>query len=166
VYTIANYASLCPMTVHEAVKGLRKHLNQTQQQFAWTMGLSISGLQNYEKDRIPETKQLMAFRRAADDAGRADLAAVFRHSLADVSRLGPVAHELIEVDDEFESMAVGILLSAIRHSHPSHPSVRTLVSEIAAILKDKWPAASKAFVREGAKRGFLDRPTTRRKKQQ
>jgi hypothetical protein len=103
------------MTVHEAVVALRKHLKQTQQQFAWTMGLSISGLQNYEKNRTPETKQLMAFRRAADNAGRADLAAVFRLSLADSSRLGPVGHELIETDDEFESMAVGILLSAIRH---------------------------------------------------
>ncbi|MGA7235937.1 MAG: helix-turn-helix transcriptional regulator [Bryobacteraceae bacterium] len=154
------------MTIHEAVKSLRKHLGQTQQQFAWALGLSITSCQNYERNRTPETKQLMAFRRAADLAGRADLAAVFRYSLADSSRLGPVALEMIAVDDEFESMAVGILLSTIRHSPPSAPSARTLVSEIAAILKDKWPAARKGFVKEAAKRGFLDRPTTRRKKQQ
>jgi transcriptional regulator with XRE-family HTH domain len=149
------------MTVHEAVVALRKHLKQTQQQFAWMMGLSISGLQNYEKNRMPETKQLMAFRRAADDAGRADLAAVFRLALADSSRLGPVGHELITTDNEFESMAVGILLAAIR---TSHPSARILVSEIAAFLKENWRPASKAFIREAVKRGLLEKSITTRKK--
>jgi hypothetical protein len=151
------------INVHRAVLDLRHHLKQTQQEFAWTMGLSISGLQNYEKNRVPETKQLMAFRRAADNAGRADLAAVFRQALADNSRLGP-AYELIETDNAFESMAAGILLTAIR---TSHPSARILIGEIAVILKGmNWPPAAKAFVREAIKRGLLEKPTTRRGKQQ
>ena len=128
------------------------------------MGLSISGLQNYEKNRMPDTKQLMAFRRAADNAKRPDLAKVFRLALADSSRLGPFGHELIVTDNEFESMAVGILLSAIRFSHPS---ARILVTEIAAILKGmEWAGASKAFAREAVKRGLLEKSTTTRKKKQ
>jgi transcriptional regulator with XRE-family HTH domain len=64
------------------VRALRKHLGKTQQIFATALGISISGLNNYERHRIPEPKQLFMFERAARQAGRQDLAGIFSESAA------------------------------------------------------------------------------------
>src|SRR5262245_5773331 len=45
--------------------------------------MSISSLQNYEQDRMPQPKQLLAFFRAARAAGREDLAQVFLKALVE-----------------------------------------------------------------------------------
>jgi hypothetical protein len=43
---------------------------------------------------------------------------------------------------------------------------RILISDIAAILKDmNWRPASKAFAKEAAKRGLIDRTNNKEKKQ-
>jgi transcriptional regulator with XRE-family HTH domain len=65
------------VTVNQAVRALRKHVRKTQQIFATELGISISSLNNYERQRTPEPKQLIAFQRAAQEAGRDDLAHVF-----------------------------------------------------------------------------------------
>src|SRR5262245_33452092 len=69
------------MTVNQAVRSLRKHVKKTQQRFATELDISISSLNNYERRRIPEPKQLLAFLRAAQDAGRDDLVTVFHGAL-------------------------------------------------------------------------------------
>jgi transcriptional regulator with XRE-family HTH domain len=65
------------VTVNEAVRALRKHVGKTQQIFATELGIAISSLNNYERQRTPEPKQLFAFSRVARDAGRDDLAEIF-----------------------------------------------------------------------------------------
>jgi transcriptional regulator with XRE-family HTH domain len=69
------------VTVNQAVRALRKHVGKTQQIFATELGISISSLNNYERQRIPEPKQLIAFEGTALKAGRADLAMVFLKAL-------------------------------------------------------------------------------------
>jgi transcriptional regulator with XRE-family HTH domain len=69
------------MTVNAAVRQLRKHRMQTQQVFATDLGLSISGLQNYERDQMPEPRQLAIFLHCAQKANRPDLAKVFGEGL-------------------------------------------------------------------------------------
>jgi transcriptional regulator with XRE-family HTH domain len=69
------------MTVNEAVVQLRKHLQQTQQQFASELRMSISGLQNYERAQLPEPPQLSTFVDCAHNAGRPDLERVFWEAL-------------------------------------------------------------------------------------
>ena len=65
------------VTVNQAVRALRKHVRKTQQIFATELGMSISALNNYERLRTPEPKQLIALQFAAHEAGRDDLAYVF-----------------------------------------------------------------------------------------
>jgi DNA-binding XRE family transcriptional regulator len=65
------------VTVNQAVRALRKHVGKTQQIFATELGISISSLNNYERQRTPEPKQLFAFEHAARDVGRHDLARIF-----------------------------------------------------------------------------------------
>jgi hypothetical protein len=77
IYAILFHASLSLVTVNQAVRALRKHVRKTQQIFATDLGISISSLNNYERKRIPEPRQLLAFERAAVGAGRRDLAKVF-----------------------------------------------------------------------------------------
>jgi transcriptional regulator with XRE-family HTH domain len=71
------------VTINQAVRALRKQVKKTQQIFATELGISISALNNYERRRTPEPKQLLAFQRAAMDAGRYDLANVFRTEAAE-----------------------------------------------------------------------------------
>jgi transcriptional regulator with XRE-family HTH domain len=65
------------MTIHEAIKALRKHMGKSQQAFATELGMSISALSNYERNRTPDLKQLLMFKGAAYQALRFDLADVF-----------------------------------------------------------------------------------------
>lgn len=65
----------------EAVRKLRRHLGESQQAFATRLGLSIRAVANYEKDREPRGRAAAALGRAAVEAGREDLAAIFRKSL-------------------------------------------------------------------------------------
>jgi transcriptional regulator with XRE-family HTH domain len=69
------------VTVNQAVRALRKHVRKTQQVFATELGISISSLNNYERKRIPEPKQLATFATAARVADRPDLADVFSRAL-------------------------------------------------------------------------------------
>jgi transcriptional regulator with XRE-family HTH domain len=69
------------MNVNTAVRRLRKHRHQTQQQFATELGMSISGLQNYERDQMPEPRQLSIFLDCAQKFGPCEVAKVFRDAL-------------------------------------------------------------------------------------
>jgi transcriptional regulator with XRE-family HTH domain len=83
------------VTIHEAVRSLRKDLGKTQQVFATELGMSISSLVNYERDRIPEPKQLCRFFWAARDAGREDLAQIFKKAI--LKSLGMSADQVWQV---------------------------------------------------------------------
>jgi transcriptional regulator with XRE-family HTH domain len=71
------------MTVNQAVRALRKHMGKTQQAFATATGISISALNNYERQRRPELKRLHVFHWFAQQAEREDLRKVFLKAIAD-----------------------------------------------------------------------------------
>ena len=66
------------MNTTDAVKALRCHLGESQQAFATRLGLSIRAIANYEKDRTPSSLALGRLIKDAHEAGREDLADVFR----------------------------------------------------------------------------------------
>ena len=111
------------MTVNKAVVALRNHLKQTQQRFATDLDMSISALQNYEQNRMPEAKQLLRFQRAAQEAGRYDLVRIFLAAvqetlgfggLASVHRSGPLGGGGLAMAPRSGSLGGGGLASAPR----------------------------------------------------
>ena len=69
------------MTTIEATRELRKHLGVSQQAFANRLGLSIRAVANYESDRTPTGRVLVALSRAAFEQGRMDLHQVFAEAV-------------------------------------------------------------------------------------
>lgn len=61
------------MTINQAVKALREGLGQSQQAFATNLGISISGLANYERDRIPPIELLVKFASLARESSQGDV---------------------------------------------------------------------------------------------
>src|SRR5262245_53662198 len=101
------------MTVHQAVRALRRHHDQTQQIFATQLGISISSLTNYERDRVPEPKQLLAFQKAAAKIQRNDLERVFQAAFE--ASLGLTKEQgVFTTADLFETLAVTVLLHCLR----------------------------------------------------
>ena len=76
------------MEIAKALTELRAHLGESQQAFATRMGLSVRGVANYEKDRIPEPGILTSLAKTAQDAERPDLAQVFFVALLKQAGLG------------------------------------------------------------------------------
>ena len=135
------------MTIHEAVLALRNHTNETQQKFATKLDLSTSALQNYERDRTPEPKQLFRFERAAVDVGRLDLAQVFRAVLEKSLGVEHGETAIFQSKDRFETRAISKLLLCIRGNTAD---ARSVIGPIAA-GEPKW------FIEEAIRRGFLER---------
>ncbi len=69
------------MHTAKAIRELRTHVGASQQAFSTSCGLSITALQNYEKDRVPEPKQLLALIARAEAEKRRDIADVLRREL-------------------------------------------------------------------------------------
>ncbi len=66
-----------------AVKELRERLGDTQQAFASRLGVSISAVTNYERNRIPTGRSLVKLMQTADAYGYSDLAMVFQDELSE-----------------------------------------------------------------------------------
>jgi transcriptional regulator with XRE-family HTH domain len=153
------------MTVNEAVLELRRHLKKTQQVFATELKMSISSLQNYERDRTPAVAQLLAFQQAAREAGREDLAEVLDRAVYDL-----IGRRVTETMDEFEATAVGVVIAVIRHyalpiAHRADPSAaRAMIGSIAAMLKHLGHPSAEFFAEEAIRRGFMNKPSRREKK--
>lgn len=71
------------MSTVEATRELRKHLGDSQQAFANRLGLSIRAVANYESDRTPTGRVLVAMSRLAYKSNRSGLFTVFVSALAD-----------------------------------------------------------------------------------
>jgi transcriptional regulator with XRE-family HTH domain len=148
------------VTVNEAVRALRKHVGKTQQIFATELGISISSLNNYERKRTPEPKQLFRFERAAIDSGRGDLAEVFRDAL--VKSLGgvqPGELAVFHAKDDFETIAISTLLLSIRGGTEAAPPLVDALIQALARSKNR-----KKFIEEAIRRGFMNEPSRREKK--
>ena len=59
--------------VHADIKALRDRLKQSRQIFATNLGISMSGLGYYERDRVPPVEVLLALAATARQAGFHDL---------------------------------------------------------------------------------------------
>jgi transcriptional regulator with XRE-family HTH domain len=140
------------MTVSEAIRELRKHLGKTQQMFATELGISISSLNNYERQRTPKPKQLLLFHFAAEKAGRPDLAQVFESSFRD-RLMVPNEMFLTFLPDKFETTAIAVLTGCIRDASPMGRS--TLIKGIAAILEERADPRRDRFIAEGIRRGLI-----------
>jgi transcriptional regulator with XRE-family HTH domain len=146
------YSVLCyptAMTVKEAVRALREQRRETQQVFATRLGMSISTLQNYEQDRMPETKQLFVLEREAVNANRLDLATVFRAAL--VEKLGPMPHM---PRDDFERLAIEVVLFGIRGTNHKSEAPRVVACIFAALI-DSNPDRAVWFRDEAIRRGLI-----------
>ena len=81
------YTSDMKMTIHGAVKDLRRALSLSQQAFATQLGLSIRAVVNYEKDRVPTARALAQLERLAAANDQVVLARIFGDALASQLRL-------------------------------------------------------------------------------
>jgi hypothetical protein len=107
---------------------------------------------------VPEPKQLLALQREAEAAGRNDLAEVFQR--ASLRSLGLSMDEgIFATADQFETIAVAMLLSWIRSRNPA---ARVLIKQIASGLANT--VEEEEFVAEAARRGFIDTTPRREKK--
>jgi transcriptional regulator with XRE-family HTH domain len=148
------------VTLNEAIRALRKHVGKTQQIFATELGISISSLNNYERKRTPEPKQLFRFERAALDSGRGDLAEVFRDAL--VKSLGviePGELAVFHAKDDFEVMVISTVLLSIRGGTEAARPIVDAVRQALALSKNR-----KKFIEEAKRRGFMNEPSGREKK--
>jgi transcriptional regulator with XRE-family HTH domain len=101
------------VTVHQAVRALRRHAGKSQQVFATELGMSISALSNYERRRVPEPRQLLVFQKAAEVAERRDLAQVFRDQLKKALPQDWDKGTFAAVSD-FENLVLGMVLVWLR----------------------------------------------------
>jgi transcriptional regulator with XRE-family HTH domain len=136
------------MTVNDAIRELRKHVGKTQQIFATELGISISSLSNYEREREPEPKQLFRFERAAADAGRSDLSMVFRDALEKSLGVEHGETALFQSRDRFETIAISTLLLCIRGGTEG---AGPLIEAVAAAIKSK---DKQKFTAEAIRRGY------------
>jgi transcriptional regulator with XRE-family HTH domain len=70
------------MTIHEAVKNLRKATAMSQQSFATELGMSIRAVVNYEKNRAPTAPALARLEGLAAERQLPELERIFGDALA------------------------------------------------------------------------------------
>jgi len=99
------------------VKSLREALQQTQQQFAQTLGTAITTIARYETGRAPRGRSLAKLAGVADQNNLPQLAEVFRNALT---------QELGSLD------STGLVLNL----EPKNDMERLYVSSILAILRN------------------------------
>lgn len=66
----------------EAIKELRTHLGESQQEFSNRLGVVVRTVARYELEKPPRTDALLNLAAVAEAAGRNDLATVFRRARA------------------------------------------------------------------------------------
>jgi transcriptional regulator with XRE-family HTH domain len=170
------------MTVNQAVRALRKHLGMTQQEFAGEAGISISALNNYERQRMPELRRLHVLYSKAKQAGRDDLAKVFLLAISDIQErpyAGPALSLLTLSPNNpqtwFEFSCVEALARCLygginyQDLIPAVMAALAHVIERAEDLENPLPGIPfqlPAFLRESQRRGYMaSTPTKRRRKQ-
>jgi transcriptional regulator with XRE-family HTH domain len=88
-----------------AVRQLRFRLNLSQQAFATRLGLSISAIANYERDRRPTQEVLSELKKLAEANGLAELANTFQ---------GALGRAVIEIppgkEEDFDALMTILLL--------------------------------------------------------
>ena len=101
------------VTVHEAIRELRHEMGLSQQAFATTLGLSISAVQKYEKDRVPAPRVLGRLGRFAQKNDLYVLAETLRASIAEMLNETPLRMPI----SRREQTLTDLLFIASRNSH-------------------------------------------------
>jgi transcriptional regulator with XRE-family HTH domain len=109
----------------EAVRKLREHMGLTQTQFAGILGRGMSTIQRWEQVVPPRGPALAKLARAANEAGRPDIASVFDCALG---------AELGETSPSPEAMVWADALAEIRKDAPA--KFDALIGEMAAAVED------------------------------
>jgi len=158
------------MTVNEAVRQLRAHLQQTQQQFASELRMSISGLQNYERAQMPEPPQLSIFLDCAHKAGRPDLERVFWEALQRSHAIpqswlfygGPFPSSSLprQPDDWYEREAFWALRTCLSGDRDLKDFASRVIASLTPVVKrcaqrENDVERARRFETESRKRGYL-----------
>jgi transcriptional regulator with XRE-family HTH domain len=96
------------MDLTQAVRELRTLTGETQQSFAQRLGLSLRAINNYEKDRAPNSPALFRLAKLARQVGRLDLAQVFS------SALSAELQEVVEPMTKEERIWSSVVLALVR----------------------------------------------------
>jgi transcriptional regulator with XRE-family HTH domain len=99
------------MDLTQAVRELRTLTGETQQSFAQRLGLSLRAINNYEKDRAPNSPALFRLAKLARQVGRLDLAQVFS------SALSAELQEVVEPMTKEERIWSSVVLALVRDRH-------------------------------------------------
>jgi transcriptional regulator with XRE-family HTH domain len=128
------------VTINQAVRDLRKRLDLSQQAFATRLGLSISAIQNYEKERKPDARALYALMMHAQRSGRPDLENVFRTELGRELN----AKSSAEMDYMLNTMALEGLRNRLRElqaEYKSDPQTQGAIQADIEYLDARAPVA-------------------------
>lgn len=158
---LVSYRSPCyfmAVTIHEAVRALRQHAEKTQQVFSTELGMSISSLVNYERDRVPEPKQLLVFARAAAAAGRNDLGAVFKKAAEEA--LGHWLLSKLPSESWYEIACLEALERCLSGGTDFQKITPAVISALAPVIEQKAredgnPDLIQRFAEESVRRGFV-----------
>src|SRR5215469_9849391 len=69
------------MTVNDAVRAIREASGKSQQLFSTELGMSLRAFSKYEKDQMPEPRQLCTFLEYARTNGHSQAERVFENAL-------------------------------------------------------------------------------------
>jgi hypothetical protein len=72
---------MATMTVNDAVRAIRQASAKSQQLFATELGMSLRAFSKYEKDQLPEPRQLCTFLEYARTNGHSQAERVFENAL-------------------------------------------------------------------------------------
>ena len=93
------------MSIHDAVKVLRKALGLSQQAFATELDMSIRAVVNYEKDRAPNAPALARLESLAAEKQHPELASIFGDALATELGIGRRARSPLSSEEEYLNRA-------------------------------------------------------------
>src|SRR5260370_28568989 len=128
--------------ITSAIKDLRRKLGDTQPAFASRLGLSVSAIEIYEKDRKPTLRVLAQLMRLAHSHGFIELATAFQEELEKelghpVLRIAPSKTVYLERDELEE---VDALLTMLRMLGSSGKDDKVLAENVAL-----WRRISEPF---------------------
>jgi len=117
--------------------------------------MSISSVVNYERDRVPEPKQLLAFAHAAAAAGRHDLLAVFQRTAKEA-----LGAPWPEVPSDWYKLACADALERCLSGGTDYQEIApAVISALVPVIEKKAreegdPELIQRFTEESARRGF------------
>ena len=166
------------MRLNAAIKKMREVIGESQQAFATRIGVSIRGLANYEKDRVPSLivlGRLQELARTEPEIPDAVKEAIGREFLQNVTtgiggategtvsfassgeESAGLIFEILQTTEEFAFAAIfHVVLGGLRQKGPDHDKAR-------AILTDFFEAGQSFITPDGFRTGLQGYVSGRKK---